>query len=333
MSRAVALILMYHRIDDAVSDPWSLCVGPDRFAEHLQVLNGGAWKAESLTTLCQALETGVRLDRSVVVTFDDGYADNLAQAAPLLQRYQVPATIFLVSGDLDAVAGRFWWDELERLILGPGRLPAVVRLRVHGGAYEWEIRGWETYDADDAERYRDWRAWEEPPTPRHRAYRSLWDLLQSLDATTRRGVLDELAAMSEPGPAATAPRRLRAGEIRTLAAHDQITIGAHTVTHPSLAALPFDRQREEIAGSRARLRELLGTSVDSFAFPFGAECNYTAETVGLVRDAGFRAACTTAARVVRSDADLFRLPRFQVENWTADEFAQRLASWLAAPIV
>jgi peptidoglycan/xylan/chitin deacetylase (PgdA/CDA1 family) len=58
----------------------------------------------------------------VVVTFDDGYADNLYEAKPLLEHYGIPGTFFVVTGYLAQQAERaheFWWDELERVVMQP----------------------------------------------------------------------------------------------------------------------------------------------------------------------------------------------------------------------
>src|SRR5258707_784388 len=99
--RGRRVVLLYHRIARIERDPWSLCVTPEHFAEHLDVLR--AWRR-------------VRLDQigsgrlSVAITFDDGYADNLHEAARLLIRSDTPATFFLATGYLGG-AREFWWDE------------------------------------------------------------------------------------------------------------------------------------------------------------------------------------------------------------------------------
>ncbi|HET9531812.1 MAG TPA: polysaccharide deacetylase family protein, partial [Blastocatellia bacterium] len=108
-----AVILMYHRVAEVRSDPWSLCVTPQHFAEHMEILRRHA-RPISLRELTGALREGSVPRRSVVVTFDDGYLDNLKNARPLLERYDIPATFFIATGYLGGER-EFWWDELERM--------------------------------------------------------------------------------------------------------------------------------------------------------------------------------------------------------------------------
>src|SRR5262245_6305242 len=84
-------ILMYHRVTQADSDPFSLRVTPEHFAEHLQYLRS-QYPVLSLAELKKALKANSLPRRAVVVTFDDGYADNRWHALPLLERYEVPST-------------------------------------------------------------------------------------------------------------------------------------------------------------------------------------------------------------------------------------------------
>src|SRR5215218_491100 len=131
------VILLYHRVAELRSDPWGLGVTPRHFAEHLKVLRQYAHPI-GLQQLVQGLRDGVLPERSVAVTFDDGYADNLHGAKPLLERYDIPATFFLTTGFLGQER-EFWWDELDRLLLQPGILPERLNLSINGNSYQWEL--------------------------------------------------------------------------------------------------------------------------------------------------------------------------------------------------
>jgi len=120
------LILGYHRVADVARDTYSLCVTPQHFAEQLQVLHKYT-QPISLRQLAKGLLDGNLPKRSVVVTFDDGYADVVDYAAPLLERYQIPATVFVSTG---YVGREFWWDELERIVLSAAVLPDELSLDV-----------------------------------------------------------------------------------------------------------------------------------------------------------------------------------------------------------
>ncbi|HZM16767.1 MAG TPA: polysaccharide deacetylase family protein [Candidatus Krumholzibacteria bacterium] len=115
-----SMILLYHRIAEARADPWSLCVRPHHFAEHLEVLCG---RIAPLTEICENASSA-RTGGRFALTFDDGYADTLHTALPLLERHEAPATVFVATGGVDD--GRpFWWDEL--VALTEAQEPSVQR--------------------------------------------------------------------------------------------------------------------------------------------------------------------------------------------------------------
>lgn len=107
-----ALILCYHRVIRLERDPWSICVTPENFDAHLAIL-AHSQRAISLSEMFNRLSIGSSLDRSVVVTFDDGYADNLHAALPALERHGIPATFFITTGCIGR-GTEFWSDEIER---------------------------------------------------------------------------------------------------------------------------------------------------------------------------------------------------------------------------
>lgn len=324
-----ALILMYHRVAEVQPDPWALCVTPQHFTEQLEVLRqyGGV---VSLRQLSMALRDGSLPDRAVVVTFDDGYADNLYHAKPLLERYDIPATIFLTTGAIGR--GReFWWDELEQLLLQPGSLPATLRLKIAGAEHQWELGEAADYDAESCWVHNRWRAWGEPDFGlRQSLYRALYQLLYPLPEQQRVKVQDELLAWAGASAhsARSSHRSLSKEEAVALADGGLIEIGAHTVTHSLLSAAPASVQESEIRQSKLYLEGILDRPVTSFAYPFGKRSDYTEQTVAIVREAGFACACSNFAGGVSNDADPYQLPRTYVTDCDGEEFAKRLSSWL-----
>src|SRR5262245_44463727 len=104
--RGRPVILMYHRVARVPCDPWGLAVSPERFAEQIDVLVGRR-RVIALGALAGALARGDAPRDAAAVTFDDGYADVLTEAVPVLERYGCPATVFLTTGAIGR-DGEFW---------------------------------------------------------------------------------------------------------------------------------------------------------------------------------------------------------------------------------
>jgi peptidoglycan/xylan/chitin deacetylase (PgdA/CDA1 family) len=305
------VVLLYHRVAEPHLDPQLLAVSPANFAEQLEVLS----------TLGSGLPLGAVLGArsGVGVTFDDGYADNLAAARTLAAR-ELPATVFVAAGLLGQEP---WWDTLGRLILASPALPGAVSADVGGERRRWELP--EEAAVDSA-----WNVLSTvPDSPRTTLYRELFAALRILSADRQHAALTELAGQIAEPPAREAAI-LTEAEVEELVALDAIELGAHTCTHPVLSTLPAERQREEVVGAKARLEEVSGRSVSSFAYPFGSARDYDAATPGIVRAAGFARACINDPVPVRARADPFKLPRFVVRDWDGDTFEQHLRSWLRA---
>jgi peptidoglycan/xylan/chitin deacetylase (PgdA/CDA1 family) len=280
-----------------------------------------------LRELGQSLRGDKLKSRSVIVTFDDGYADNFLEAKPLLERRDMPATMFLATGYIDS--GReFWWDELHRIFLEPGQLSSALTVTINGCDQRWELGQTADYSAESRLRYQNWRAWEEKPTSRHVLYTSLYHVLNPLPERERRMTLDKLLSWASVDSTARSTHRpLSLDEAVTLTKSGLIEVGSHTVTHPTLSSLPLSDQREEITESKEFLEELVGHQIESFAYPFGRRIDYTNESVTLVREAGFVQACSNFVGLVQRTSDAFQLPRLQVKDWDGDEFARRLSEW------
>jgi peptidoglycan/xylan/chitin deacetylase (PgdA/CDA1 family) len=319
------LILMYHRIADERFDPWKLCVSPVNFGQQLEILRSSGLRVMHLHELAASLASGRVPRRSVVLTFDDGYLDNLENGRPLLERYGIPATVFVASGYL-ASEGEFWWDAMDRVLLTPGRLPDTFEVEIEGEQKSWELDGDATWSADDAERQRDWRPYTPPRTPRQRLYSELRELVLHASPAERGRVIAELLAWAEIPATARPTRRILDEEgLRRLTADDLIDIGGHSITHPELANLSVSEQDYELRTSKDRLEHVLGRDITALAYPHGS-CS--ADTRRLAAEAGYGFACGTQRQPVQRGADLFQLPRVSVPDVSGAEFKSLIASFL-----
>ncbi len=320
------VILLYHRIAEVAVDPFNLCVTPQHFAEHLAVLQE-RFSPTSLQQVARTLVLGKHPDRAVAVTFDDGYADNLWNAKPLLEHVAVPATVFVTTGHA-AQQREFWWDSLDRLLLYPGTLPSCLDLLVDGKAHHWELGEATKYTDAEFERDRRWTWYvqeQADPGPRQRLFRALYQLLRPLTLDQRHALCNELvtwAGVTVQGRAST--RSLTAVEIGEIGSGSLIEVGAHTVNHPLLTSLSTESQWHEIRQSKLELEAWTGRPVRSFAYPHG---NFDPQTLDLVRRAGFAYACSTAETRVWRHADPFQLPRIVVEDCDGETFARWLSGW------
>ena len=313
--QSCALILMYHHIADAPSDAGVLSVSPKHFEEHLQVIRSVAHPI-SLTGLTAAAAARTVPRSAIAVTLDDGYADNLYAAKPLLSRFDIPATVFVTTGG-PYLGPEFWWDEVERRLLLPGSFPEHLHLPLGDQELVFDLGGSAVYTEAEYLKHRRWRVWEEPPTERHRLYQQLCPALKPMRHESQQRLLSELRAFHVPESALHIHRRLIPSEIQETAERGLIDIGAHTVTHPMLSTLDPASQQAEIEGSIHYLNEIVDQRIETLSYPYG---DYSGETIRIARAAGLNSACSVIMGSVEAGADLFQLPRHNIFDIGGDEF-------------
>jgi peptidoglycan/xylan/chitin deacetylase (PgdA/CDA1 family) len=132
-------ILMYHEV--AKGGASSLVVSPENFAKQMEFLHKSGYKVISLDEFVSGINEGKGfMPKTVVITFDDGLNGNYLNAFPVLAKYKMPATIFLVTGSVSVKEGYLTWDQ-ARLMASNGidlgghtrnhvYLPSVPDLRV-----------------------------------------------------------------------------------------------------------------------------------------------------------------------------------------------------------
>ena len=285
MSTAELSILIYHRV---LARPDPLFPGEvDRalFERQLRLLKR-FYTVLPLPVAAQRLREDSLPPRAACITFDDGYADNAEHALPLLQQYGLHATFFIATGYLNG--GHMWNDRvidavrqspgatLDLRDLGLDCLP-LASLAQRSAAIDHVLGKLKYLPSEQRQRL-------------------------AVDIRRRAG-----GAMRTMGPA-----MLTTFQLQRLHAAG-MGIGAHTVSHPILAAMSDRAARNDIANGKRELEQLVQAPVSLFAYPNGkAGRDYGPAHVKIVKSLGFSAALSTDWGVARPGAglDLFQLPRF-----------------------
>ena len=212
------VMLMYHAITPGAGTPaWPWAVSMQQFREQLDFLVAEGYATPTMGDLISIPEKEWA-GRTAVITFDDGYVDNLA-ACEELQKRGMRATWFIVTG---AIGQEPHWPGNGRPV---GRLLNDVELR----------------------------------------------------------------------------EMLQAG----------MEVGSHTVNHVRLTEVDDTQLQGELVNSKIKLEDTLGSTVASFAYPFGA---WDPRCAAAVRQAGYSAACTTRTGWALRDRDPYQLRRLTIFN-------------------
>lgn len=287
LPRHGVLVLNYHRIGDgsnSIHDQGVWSASGEAFDRQLAFLKTHA-DVIALDDIEQALASG--RGRHVAITFDDGYLDNYELAFPLLQQHRLPAAFFITTSFIDDPRLP-WWDEIAQLV-----------------------------HTTDADRLRLLRWFPQPLAlgngGREAAIRALLQVYKSLrevDAADLMHDLREQARGANTQPAA-ARHWMGWDMIRDMAAQG-MTIGGHTMHHPVLARLPEYKQREQILGCAARLREELDQPMDYFAYPVGSRDAFDEGTLRCLREAGVRLAFSYYGGVATRRSSRYDMQRVAV---------------------
>lgn len=245
-----------------------------------------------LQELVTCLESGEKPPpNAVVLTFDDGYESNYSLAFPVLKEFSLPGTFFVTTGFLDG-EDLLWFQRVD-LALGRTEKPYL----------DWKFElGKERLPLGSREQ-------------RQAALARLLPELKCLPDEDALGEIDRIERSLGVAPPTVddlpAPMRpMSWDQAREMSASGLAEIGGHTHTHPILARCDSAAMRSEVFTCRDRLTSELGRAPRSFCYTNGGRADYTEETIGYLREAGFVAAVTMEHGRVLPDTPLFELPRY-----------------------
>ena len=241
------LVLMYHRINNVHLKPLShLTVSTNIFEAQLKYLKDN-YKIFSISDSWKL----PFYQKGVVLTFDDGYADNFINALPILEKYKIPATIFVCSCNIGK-SDNFWWDELALLcaalpneFLMPNSTEKVFKSNA--------------------------------------TYKYLSSFLKDLRNQDKMNWIDGLKKINNiEGIESDSYRSLTENELIKLGNHPLITIGGHSHNHYPLGKESKEVQEYEIKKGNLALRNILKKDIKYFAFPHGSYNKETKEILNAI---------------------------------------------------
>jgi peptidoglycan/xylan/chitin deacetylase (PgdA/CDA1 family) len=231
--------------------------------------------------------------RHVLVTFDDGYADNYTAAFPILKTHRVPATFFVATGFIDRPSLP-WWDEIAWMIRsskkGVLELPAFLDAPIR-------------FDEPD----------------REYAVRAVLKTYKRLPSSRGRAYLDAVAEAVGTGRAPSDALDVNGlwmtwDMLREMQA-EGMTIGGHTVNHPILANLSREEQAREITGCESRIAAELGGAMRAFAYPVGATWAFNDDTRACLAERGVETAFSYYGGIRKlAEWDNFDIRRIAIEQ-------------------
>jgi peptidoglycan/xylan/chitin deacetylase (PgdA/CDA1 family)/CelD/BcsL family acetyltransferase involved in cellulose biosynthesis len=278
------LVLCYHRVGTG-GIPLYTSMDPGLFEAQMRFLRG-QYRVVSLDTIYRELLSGESKGPGVAVTFDDGYRDLFTNAFPMLQKYEIPATIFVIAGAVET--GQVAW--YDRVFLALKAAPD---------------------EKLDLILDRPRRFLLSSTSSRLQAAREIISLLRKLPDARRKECCIELEKQVTLPEDQLANRMLTWEQIRLM--HQAgIAIGSHTMTHPVVSQLSYDDLTRELSESKRMLEGKIEGPVQDFAFPFGHPADCGDAAAGVLAGCGYRSAATTVLGVNISGIDPYRLRRCQI---------------------
>lgn len=265
------LPLLYHRVVDLENDVWNIAVSPEHFEEQMNYLS------QKYPIIRYDDDWSKVKEKSLVVTFDDGYADDFYNALPILEKYRVPAIFFITSGNI-GTENEFWWDRLENIFRRNGNRIVI----------------------DD-----------KPCSNLKEAHASL----KTMNRADRESILSTYEQRLSIGPRKDF-RSMNEQEIVELSRNPLVTIGAHTVSHPSLPGLSAREIEQEINESFDSLTTLVGKKIQYFSYPLG---DYSASVISRLKQKAINKVPTVSAGLAGT-GDTYRMPRNVVRDWNPEQF-------------
>ncbi len=287
------LVVMYHDVltpgFDEDHPVFGMSVSTDVFASQLEYIRS-RHNAVSLQQVLSWLSgVGELPQRPALITFDDGHRNNLTNAVPILSKMGMSAVFFVVTEMIGKCCPTWYEDIYMRIMSSTEASLALLDGSVHSLA--------------DA-------------AAKVRACDAFFDLCRKLDGDRQKEQVRRLESTLEPAPEFPNHRErfefLREDDLAQLV-QNGFHVGSHALSHPILSTLADEQAAREIEESRRRLESIIGSRVESFAYPFGDwNFDYKRRDADSVKRAGYSIGFAGNSGFVSRTTDRFNVPRMGI---------------------
>jgi peptidoglycan/xylan/chitin deacetylase (PgdA/CDA1 family) len=289
LAAPAAVILSYHSIQDRPEQYANTigcdCIHATSIFEWQMELIARRFSAVSMDDIWRFLKGEKNLPpRAVAITFDDGFKDNVRVAAPILNRFGIPGTFYVLIGSVDQSKAP-WYCLLRHAFF-------TSRNSKWTDPFSGTI-----HDLTDSE-------------AREGAFVNAVGVCAKSGAPAREELVQDVVRSLEREPFPNeSDLMMNWDDARSLAKSGHV-VGSHTMTHPNVAHISVEDARNELNESKLKLEEELGERVKHFSYPHPAlNPQWNETTLKITEELGYATAVTTTSGAVRADARPLAIPR------------------------
>lgn len=238
--------------------------------------------------------------KRVCITFDDGYRDTLYLVLPILEKYRVPATVYVVPGYIDRSLPK--WDYTVNYAVSDKRIINYISENLP-----------EVADVFEASEHQDQLS----------VYELLKNHFKDCNNDQRFTVINSFTTTFSDYALKASKLMLNACEVCELAKSDLITIGSHSYSHFVMTDISDQTLAYEVCKSKQFLENLIQQNVDHFCFPYGAAAE---REFASIQSSNYTTSATTAGRALMKykRTNPSRIPRFVVRF---DDTVSDIKNW------
>ena len=239
------------------------------------------------------------IDNGLLVTFDDGYRNNIDYALPICEQFGIKPILFVTTRHIDSDSP-FWFDRLDYAL--QQNMGEIIKYEYEGHHYQFDATSRQSLK-DSFKKFRDYcKEHFSDDIKLNQLFTGLSEMLEHRSKKSLRHICktDDWSAIATWD------------DLNRCVKADKLDIGSHTVDHFRLNCLDKNKIKSQLVKSKSEIELELKIKCQYFCYPNG---DYDAQSILLVKESGFQAAFSTDVGLCNPKGDLMKLKRFNFPSY------------------